>query len=220
MADMNDSDQYNDLKKLDSTHFLVGYFDGSGSSAKVCSVSSTTITQGSSLSLGSTASTGNDTGYNVVDSSTIYASQPLVGSATQPSIRKLTVSGTTLTDAGYLMNSAIGKAGSLCLNSFMTINGRFVLMEKTNAVATVNYSIQGMSNNFAGFLTEAGSKGDVKGITVRGSLGGGFTGLIPGALYTVSNGTLTFTSTVATSIDTYAEQALIMAATDTQAIVF
>ena len=140
-------------------------------------VSGTTITFGSVL----TSVLSSDGGGIYADST----SSVLVNDRSALSIVKVTLSGTTLTSQGIIVQSVTGLTGGKLFNL-----GTYYI-ELYLPSATLTYHIQGMSNGFIGIAQSTVSRSASVNVLVRGK-DTNQTNLIPGAYYLVNNGALTF----------------------------
>jgi hypothetical protein len=158
--------------------------------AVACTVSGTTITNGTTLSI-STSST--PSGIYTQSATEFY-----IPCGEGKRILKVTLSGTTLTDNGIVMqetNSTGNDYGTIAID-----NGYFILFQGACSQSTtnVNMFIQGMSNQFFGVANKTVSRGGSVGIVINGKVGGQ-SGLSPGAKYQVTSTGLTFASSIAST---------------------
>lgn len=124
-------------------------------------------------------------------------------------MRKYTVSGTTITDAGIIINKWEALMKLLTLDS-----GVLIGLELTTTTLTA--WIQGMSNYFIGAVESTVSKGNTASIITAGKVGG-YSGLIQGAIYKVITGGLTQTGTGAATSTT--DDIYLIAASTTEIII-
>ena len=150
---------------------------GGSKNAVACSVSGTTITAGSQINSGVAS------GLIYISDTEIY--DAAVSSST-PTLKKLTLSGTTLTDIGTVIGLFLGASS---LRSPLISIGSYWIGIDLNAT-TITYYVLGMSNNFIGFAQNSASKGGTVTVLTTG-IDSNQTGLIPGSYYQVSQGELT-----------------------------
>ena len=150
---------------------------GGSKNAVACSVSGTTITAGSQINSGVAS------GLIYISDTEIY--DAAVSSST-PTLKKLTLSGTTLTDIGTVIGLFLGASS---LRSPLISIGSYWIGIDLNAT-TITYYVLGMSNNFIGFAQNSASKSGTVTVLTTG-IDSNQTGLIPGSYYQVSQGALT-----------------------------
>jgi hypothetical protein len=160
---------------LGTDKYVLRYRRDAGSTASnmiCCSVSGNTITAGAIF----TTSFGGGT-IQGVSSSEFWESN-------STSIRKHTVSGTTITFIDTVMNDYI------VFPNFY-INSVFIAIDIGGTNAT--YGVGLLSNNYIGILLQSGSRNDSRPVQLKSPvIQNASTGLHSGSLYISSNGTLSF----------------------------
>lgn len=170
-------------------------------------ISGTTPTFGSILA-GVTTATGNSGLFSESTTSTLLYSSGITGGG----IKQITRSGTTLTNAGIVIQLTGGRDRIVTLD-----NGYYVMLSSSST--TLTYYIQGMSNNYIGIVQSTVSRGATVTVKLRGAVDANQSGLIQGGLYQVSTaGAFTFISSGTTGLDTMQELSLGVAASATELI--
>ncbi len=174
-----------------------------------CTVSGTTITAGTGVSSTSVANFALSGGIYALNSSTLYVSG---GTSVSNAIQKFTLSGNTLTLTGVVAQTftSVGFNGIIAMD-----NGYMVTADLTST--TLDAWIQGMSNNFIGIVQSSPSQTQTASVVVAG-VDANQSGLFPGGSYLVSNGTLTFISSL-TTVNTLNDLDIVKAISTTQIIV-
>lgn len=170
--------------------------------AVACTISGTTITAGTPITLSATT---NGTLY-VVSPTEMY-----IGSDAN-TYSRLILSGTTLTNGGII--TKIYLTGKV-----VDMSGYFLVLVPT-ASNPVRYVLSGFANNFMGVVQATTTVGSPVSIVYKG-IDSNQSGLIAGSYYTVGNGgTLVFTATDSTNLDTIQEQTRVQAVSPTEIIIY
>ena len=127
-------------------------------------------------------------------------------------IVKITRSGTASTDAGIVANgfTTVQPEGVLWMD-----NGYAITLELDST--NINTWIQGMSNNWIGFIQSTINSGSTSNVLVSG-VDGNQSGLYPGKYYLINNGTLTEIMGT-TAVSTIADTEFVTAISTTQVVI-
>lgn len=193
-----------DIIQVTTDKFLYKAPNGSATLVTACTVSGTTITAGSA----STQDNGSS-GLIYLSDSEIYIRGT---SSASPVLRKLTLSGTTITEVGIVINR-FSTAGTL--NQTLVSMGSYWIAVAVNTT-TLTFFVLGMANGFIGFAQTSVSKGGSVVVIVRGE-DSNQSGLIPGSTYSVSQGALTFRPDNS-SVSTLADVGVVKAVSATKII--
>ena len=166
--------------------------------AIACTVSGTTITVGTAVTLAGTT----EGALYAASNSELY-----VGSGVNK-YSKLTLSGTTLTNNGIV-------AELYLTGKVVDMSGYFLILTPI-ASNPAQYVLSGFANNFMGIVQSNATVGNTVSIVYKG-IDINQSGLIAGSYYTIGNGgTLIFTGTSTSNLDTIQEQTRVLAVSPTE----